>query len=492
MPDARLRLAPSPTGFLHLGNLRTAIFGYLAAKQLHGHFILRIEDTDNKRRVKGAEDSLIKVLNQLGIKFDEGPHIGGGYGPYVQTERLDIYQHYAQKLIDSGKAYYCFCSEERLEKLRADQTASHLPPRYDRACRKLSAKEVSQRLAAGEKYVIRQKMPTRGEITVIDALRGAITFAASDLDDQVLMKSSGIPTYQLASVVDDHLMEISHVTGGAEWLPSFPKNILLYQAFGWTPPEFIHLPLILNKDGGKLSKRQGDVFVEQFLDKGYLPLALINFCALLGWHPQGDQEIFTSWADLISQFDYRKINSSPAIFDLDKLNFLNGYHLRQLPAEQLTELLTPHLIENQALATEKSKKEFNFSLKIAKLYQERLKNLNEIGELSRNLYLDQPDYDPTLLVWKKSTPAATIEALKTIINFLKDYSQTNWNTAELQTATMDFLQKNNLANGDHLWPWRVALSGLAASPSPFELADILGQAATIKRLQHALRSMQAQ
>lgn len=491
MSAPRLRLAPSPTGFLHLGNLRTAVFGYLAAKQLHGHFILRIEDTDSKRQVKGAEENLIKVLAQLGIKFDEGPHIGGGYGPYVQTERLDIYQHYAKKLIDSGKAYYCFCSEDRLEKLRADQTTNHLPPRYDRACCKLSAKEVAERLAAGEKYVIRQKMPTTGQVTVIDALRGSITFPAADLDDQVLMKSNSIPTYQLASVVDDHLMEITHVTRGAEWLPSLPKNILLYQAFGWTPPEFIHLPLILNKDGGKLSKRQGDVFVEQFLDKGYLPLALINFCALLGWHPQGEQELFTSWEDLISQFDYHKINSSPAIFDLDKLNFLNGYHLRQLPAEKLTELLIPYLTDNQALTTEKSKKEFNFSLKIAKLYQERLKNLAEIGELSRNLYIDQPDYDPALLVWKKSTPSGTAEALTKIIAFLTDYPKTAWNTEQLQITTMDFLQKNDLATGDHLWPWRVALSGLAASPSPFELADTLGQAITINRLKQALKAIQA-
>lgn len=492
MSAPRLRLAPSPTGFLHLGNLRTAVFGYLAAKQLHGHFILRFEDTDNKRQVKGAEESLVKVLTQLGIKFDEGPHIGGGYGPYVQTERLDIYQHYAKKLIDSGKAYYCFCSEDRLEKLRADQTANHLPPRYDRACRKLSAKEVAERLAAGEKYVIRQKMPTTGQVTVIDALRGSITFPAADLDDQVLMKSNGIPTYQLASVVDDHLMEITHVTRGAEWLPSLPKNILLYQAFGWTPPEFIHLPLLLNKEGGKLSKRQGDVFVEQFLDKGYLPLALINFCALLGWHPQGDQELFTSWEDLISQFDYRKINSSPAIFDLDKLNFLNGYHLRQLPAEKLTELLIPYLADNQALATEKSKKEFNFSLKITKLYQERLKNLAEIGELSRNLYISQPDYDPVLLVWKKSTPSGTVEALKTMINFLKNYPEADWNIEQLQERTMTYLKTNELANGDHLWPWRVALSGLTASPSPFELAAILGKKNTLERLYWGLQAIQAQ
>ena len=229
MSAIRLRLAPSPTGFLHLGNLRTAIFGYLTAKKLGGQFILRIEDTDDKRYVEGAVDSLINTLDRLGIKFDEGPTIGGHYGPYIQTERLDIYQKYARQLVEKGEAYYCFCNSERLENLRAEQTANHQPPRYDRACREISLTEADQRIANGEAYVIRQKMPLSGEVTVTDALRGQITFPAADLDDQVLMKSNGIPTYQLASVIDDHLMEISHVTRGAEWLPSFPKNILLYQ-----------------------------------------------------------------------------------------------------------------------------------------------------------------------------------------------------------------------------------------------------------------------
>jgi glutamyl/glutaminyl-tRNA synthetase len=304
------------------------------------------------------------------------------------------------------------------------------------------------------------------------------------------MKSNGIPTYQLASVVDDHLMEITHVTRGAEWLPSFPKNILLYQAFGWTPPEFIHLPLILNKEGGKLSKRQGDVFVEQFLDKGYLPIALINFCVLLGWHPQGDQEIFLDWQDLISQFDYHKINVNLAIFDQDKLDFLNGYHLRRLTIEQLAEKLQPYLLENQALTVDKSKKNFNFSLKIAKLYQERLKYLAEIGELSRNLYLDQPEYEPALLIWKKSTPSGTSEALTKIITFLQDYPINDWTTELLQERTMLYLKTNELATGDYLWPWRVALSGLTASPGPFELADALGKNTTLNRLQQALKAIQ--
>lgn len=491
MSDIRLRLAPSPTGFLHLGNLRTAIFGYLMAKKLGGKFILRIEDTDDKRYVDGAVESLINILDRLGINFNEGPVIGGDYGPYIQTERLEIYQKYARELVEKGEAYYCFCSSERLEELRTEQTANHQPPRYDRACREISLAEADKRIANGEAYVIRQKMPLTGEVTVSDALRGDITFPAADLDDQVLMKSNGIPTYQLASVIDDHLMEISHVTRGAEWLPSFPKNILLYQAFGWTPPEFIHLPLILNKTGGKLSKRQGDVFVEQYLDKGYLPIAIINFCALLGWHPQGEQEIFNTWEELITEFDYHKINVSPAIFDPDKFFFLNGYHIRQLPIEQLTELLLPFLQENQQLAAKSSKNSLNFSQKIAKLYQERLKYLAEIGELSHNLYLDQIDYsEPNLLIWKKSDALGTITALEHDLDFIKNYPEENWGTEALQLATMDFLKNNNLATGDHLWPWRVALSGLAASPSPFELADALGKEETIERLSAALKAIQ--
>ncbi|HNW55937.1 MAG TPA: glutamate--tRNA ligase [bacterium] len=492
MSAIRLRLAPSPTGFLHLGNLRTAVFGYLMAKKLGGQFILRIEDTDDKRYVEGAVESLIDILGRLDIKFDEGPIIGGNYGPYVQTERLEIYQRYARELVEKGEAYYCFCSSERLEELRAEQTANHQPPRYDRACRDLSLAEADKRIANGEAYVIRQKMPLTGEITVTDALRGNITFPAADLDDQVLMKSNGIPTYQLANVIDDHLMAISHVTRGAEWLPSFPKNILLYQAFGWTPPEFIHLPLILNKTGGKLSKRQGDVFVEQYLDKGYLPIAIINFCSLLGWHPQGEQEIFNSWEELIEQFDYHKINTSPAIFDPDKFLFLSGYHIRQLSIEKLTELLIPFLQKNQQLTAQDSKKDVNFSQKVAKLYQERLRYLSEIGELSHNLYLDQLGYeDPSILIWKKSDALGTIEALKRDLDFIKNYPENNWKTEQLLASTTDFLKNNGLAVGDHLWPWRVALSGLAASPSPFELADILGKNETIKRLEKALEAIQA-
>ncbi|PIX11246.1 glutamate--tRNA ligase, partial [Candidatus Falkowbacteria bacterium CG_4_8_14_3_um_filter_36_11] len=324
MPKIRLRFAPSPTGYLHIGGLRTALFNYLIAKNLGGKLILRIEDTDQKREVKGAVKSLIDILNWSGIKFDEGPEIGGDFGPYLQSQRKNIYSKHIQQLINKGKVYYCFCAPERLDKMRQEQQIKKLPPRYDRTCRDLSDKIIKQNLKDKKSFVIRQKMPLAGEVIVNDELRGQIKFKAENLDDQVLIKSNGMPTYQFANVVDDYLMKISHVVRGEEWIPSLPKNILLYKDFGWTAPKYIHLPLMLNKGGGKLSKRQGDVAVEDFRSAGYLPESLINFCGLLGWRFSSaekkieENEIF-SLAELVKIFIIKDISVSPAIFDNDKL-----------------------------------------------------------------------------------------------------------------------------------------------------------------------------
>ena len=342
MNNIRLRLAPSPTGFLHLGNLRTALFGYLLAKNLGGKFILRIEDTDQKREVAGAVDSLLEILAWVGLGFDEGPHLGGEYGPYIQSQRLAIYKKYSDELLVKGGAYRCWCSAERLTAMRAEQTANHQPPRYDRTCRDLSQADITIKLKNNEPFVVRQKMPLEGEVKFFDELRGEIIFKAEDLDDHVLIKSDGMPTYQFANVVDDHLMKISHVTRGDEWLPSAPKNVLLYQAFGWEVPKLIHLPLILNKTGGKLSKRQGDVYVEDYRAKGYLPEALVNFCALLGWHAKGEKEIFTL-AELEKEFSLEGLGASPAVFDLEKLDFYNGHYIRQKSLNDLTKLVLPYL-----------------------------------------------------------------------------------------------------------------------------------------------------
>jgi len=328
MSKIRTRFAPSPTGFLHIGSLRTVLFAYLIAKSNDGDLVLRIEDTDQTRKVEGAKKSLTSILDWIGIKFDEGYGIGGEFGPYIQTERLDIYKKYSDKLINNGKAYRCFCSPERLKKMREDQQERKEPPRYDQTCRDLSEAEINKKLNNKDPFVIRQKMPKGAEVIVHDELRGGIKFKCDELDDHVLIKANGIPTYQFAVVVDDHIMKISHVLRGEEWIPSFPKNILLYKAFGWTPPKFIHMPLTLNKGGGKLSKRQSDVAVEDYRKKGYLPEALINFSALMGWHPKGDNEIF-SLDELVCEFKIKDMGISASVFDIEKLDYFLSFRKGQ-------------------------------------------------------------------------------------------------------------------------------------------------------------------
>jgi len=479
---ARLRFAPSPTGFLHLGNFRTVLFGYLLAKSLKGDFILRLEDTDQKREVEGALDKLVEILNWIGINFDEGPHLGGPYGPYIQTQRLDIYNKHIDLLIEQGRAYRCFCSEERLSQMRATQEANKQAPRYDRACRHLSAEEVKQKIANGEKYVIRQAMPLEGEIVVHDEIRSDIKFKAADLDDHVLIKSNGVPTYQFASVVDDHLMEITHVTRGDEWLPSFPKNILLYQAFNWIPPKFIHLPLILNKEGGKLSKRQGDVFVEQYRDKGYLPAAIINFCALLGWHGRGDQEIY-SLLELEKDFSLEGIGASPAIFDAEKLDYYNGLYLRRLPDDKLLNLSRPYL-STELLSNYDEKKLIAF----ISLAKDRMKKLSDVDELTSFLF-NLSDYEKELLLWKTLTEKEMKENLELLKERLNSIADKNWHKEYLETSIMNWLKESNRKNGDFLWPMRVALSGLKNSPGPFEIAGALRKEESIKRLNQAINKL---
>lgn len=474
-PKARLRFAPSPTGFLHLGNFRTVLFGYLLAKSLKGDFILRLEDTDQKREVEGALDKLVDILSWIGIDFDEGPHLGGPYGPYIQTQRLDIYNKHINLLLEQGKAYRCFCSEERLSQMRATQEVNKQAPRYDRVCRHLSAEEVKQKIANGEKFVIRQAMPLEGEIVVHDEIRGDIKFKAADLDDHVLIKSNGVPTYQFASVVDDHLMEITHVTRGDEWLPSFPKNILLYEAFDWMPPKFIHMPLILNKEGGKLSKRQGDVFVEQYRDKGYLPAAIINFCALLGWHGKGDQEIY-SLAELEKDFSLEGIGASPAIFDAEKLDYYNGLYLRRLSDEDLLKACQPYL--DQELLTKYDEKQLLDFISLAK---DRMKKLSDITELTGFLF-NLPEYSKDLLIWKDLTEERVKENLGLLKEKLIGIDEQNWNKEYLEENIMNWLKESGKKNGDFLWPMRVALSGLKNSPGPFEIAGSLGKSESLKRI----------
>lgn len=484
----RLRFAPSPTGFLHIGGLRSVLFNYLIAKSLKGKLILRIEDTDQKREVKGAVKKLIEIIDWAGIKFDEGPVIGGDLGPYIQTERLGIYKKYIKELLKKGEAYYCFCTPERLTKMREDLQAQKLPPRYDRCCRDLSKEEVDQKIKAGEAFVIRQKMPLEGEIVTKDELRGEIKFNVKELDDHVLIKSNGVPTYQFASVVDDHLMEISHVVRGDEWLPSFPKNILLYKSFGWDLPKFVHLPLVLNKEGGKLSKRQGDVAVEDFKAKGYLPEALLNFNALLGWHPKEDEEVL-SIEEIIKKFKLEDIGTSPAIFDTEKLDYFNGVYIREKKIDELLKLCKPYLENNIKLTTDKNKQADEFLKKVVELEQERLKKLSDIEEATKFFFVDKLEYETELLIWKKLTQNEVRNNLKELLNFLTNISEKNWNSKNLENKIIAFLKEKEYKTGDFLWPMRVALSGKKASPGPFDIADTLGKEESMEKIKKAVEKL---
>jgi len=476
----RTRFAPSPTGFLHMGSLRTVLFDFLIAKSLGGKFILRIEDTDQKREVEGAVEKLIDIIEWFGIKIDEGPHVGGEFGPYIQSQRLDIYKKYIEELLKKDEAYPCFCTEEKLKAMREEQQAKKMPPRYDRACRDLKKEEAEERMKKGEKYVIRQKMPISGEILAHDELRGEIKFNCAYLDDHILMKSNGIPTYQFANVVDDHFMEITHVVRGEEWIPSFPKNILLYNSFGWTPPKFFHMTLTLNKGGGKLSKRQGDVSVEDYRAKGYLPEALLNFSVLLGWHPEGEEEII-SLEEMVKNFKIEKMGTHPAVFDIEKLDYFNGYYIRHMDLDKLTNLCIPFLQKND-IKTDN----FEYIKKVIALEQERLKKLSEIGELTKFFFEVKLDYDKNILAWKKMSLEDAKKNLTLLLVELKKIDEKNWERKYLENYLIKWIKESNYKNGEFLWPLRVALTGREASPSPFEVAEVLGKERSISRVQSAI------
>lgn len=486
MTKIRTRFAPSPTGYLHIGGLRTALFALLIARSQNGKLIFRLEDTDQKRLVKDAADKLIKTLDWAGIKFDEGPHLGGEYGPYVQSERREIYKKYCTELIDKKKAYYCFCTEDRLMKIRKKQQQEKKPPRYDRCCRNLSEEQIADKIKAGIPYVVRQKMPLTGTVKVFDELRGEIVFRADELEDHVLIKSNGMPTYQFAVVVDDHLMEISHVVRGEEWIPSFPKNALLYRFFGWSEPKFIHLPLILNKNGGKLSKRKGDASVEDFIKKGYLAEALINFTALLGWHPKGDKEIF-GLEELFKKFKISNMGVSSAVFDIAKLDFFNSYYIRQKNVDDLTDLCWPYLQDNITKSSSRHKQSKEFAKKAIKTEQERMKQLSEIGDLTEFYYVDKLDLDSAMLPWKKTTTQATKDNLLTILEIVHKIPDKNWTNDSIEDSIITYLQAAKLKIGEYLWPMRVALTGRRASPGPFEVAEVLGKQETIERIKDAAK-----
>ncbi len=478
----RTRFAPSPTGFVHVGNFRTALFSFLFARHNGGTSILRVEDTDQSRFVEGAMENMISVLSRMGVEFDEGVVFENGHltekgdkGPYTQSHRLDIYKKYAEELLSAKKVYYCFCSPERLDEVRKEQMALKKPAMYDRFCRNLSDAEISQKMSelesSGKSPVVRQANPLEGKTVVHDLVYGDIVYDNSILDDHVLIKSDGFPTYHFAVVVDDHLMEISHVIRGEEWLPSAPKHVLLYQAFGWQAPAFAHMPLILNPDKSKLSKRQGDVAVEDFLKKGYLPEALTNFVAFLGWNPKTEQELF-SMQDLIESFDLAKVNKSGAVFDIAKLDWINGEYIRAKSNSELVELVKPYWQES---GFDLAKFDNSYLEGIMALEKDRLKKLSEISERTK-YFFNSPEIDATKLVWKKSTPKETQQNLRLLQDLFRIQSDdVMGDITKLEEVTKAFIAEHEFDNGSILWPLRYVMTGEDRSPSPFEVTATVFQ-----------------
>jgi len=501
------RFAPSPTGFLHVGGLRTALYNYLYAKKHRGKFLLRIEDTDQSRKVEGATENLIKSLKEFGIEPDNKE-------PVVQSTRLKLYKQAADRLIEENKAYYCFCSKERLEKLRQDQEKNKQAPMYDGLCQKLSAEEVKNNLKS-QKHTVRFAMPKDGETIFKDLVRGEVKFQNKLIDDQVLLKSDGFPTYHLASVVDDNEMKVTHVIRGEEWLSSTPKHILIYQALGFKIPEFAHLPLLLNQDKSKLSKRQGDVGVEDFLKQGYLPNALLNFILLLGWNPGTTQEIF-NLKEMIKNFSIEKVNKAGAIFNTEKLDWLNGQYIRQTPAEELSKLAIPALINSGQLIPQFDSSEVSPDLtgylgktiiekfkiknsrrvlsfedltKIISIHQDKIKKIDEIPQEIEYVFSENK-YDPKILIWKKTSAQNTADNLKNLSVLLNDVDELKWKVENLENEIKKFIADNNFSNGDILFPLRAALTGKPASPGPFEVASILGKATSLTRIKKAINLLE--
>ena len=490
----RDRFAPSPTGNVHVGSLRTALYNYLFAKKNNGQFLLRLEDTDRTRYEEGAVENLLGALMVTGVVPDEGLFEEDGkivqkgdYGPYIQSERLEIYKKYIDQLLENGQAYYCFCTKERLDEVREKQKRAAETPRYDGHCRNLPREEVEARVAAGEPYVIRLKLPEDHGVTFDDAVRGRIEINTNDLDDQVLIKTDGFPTYHFAVVVDDHLMGITHVIRGEEWLPSTPKHVYLYECFGWEQPQYVHLSNILNDDHKKLSKRQGDVSVGDFLKKGYLPEALINFLALLGWSPEDEQEIF-SMDELVEAFDLSRINKSGAVFDRAKLDWMNAHYIKELPIEELTARMIPYLVDAGYITEADSEKRMPWLEKVGELMRERLNYFAQVPEETKVLFdrnfeiTDQESLD----LLKEETVPVLFNAL------VEKITESDVVDTERAKAILKEIQKEHKAEkikGKMLYmPTRIMLTGEMHGPDLTLIMDVLGKEELLLRLDR-MRSM---
>lgn len=480
--QVRVRFAPSPTGYLHVGGLRTALYNFLFARKNKGKFILRIEDTDRNRYVEGAVENLIAALKWAGLDYDEGPDIGGEYGPYMQSQRLDLYKKYADELIKSGNAYYCFCSQERLQNLRQEQERLKLPQiKYDKHCLNLNPEEIENNLKNSVPYVIRLNVKPNQKIIFHDIVRNEVIFDSNNIDDQILLKSDGYPTYHLANVVDDFLMKISHVIRGEEWLSSTPKHVILYDAFGWERPQFAHLPLLLNPDKSKLSKRQGDVAVEDYRDKGYFKEALINFVALLGWNAGDDRE-FYYLNELIEAFSLEKVNKSGAVFDIIKLNSLNAEHLRKKTNSELLELLKIELTKSEFANHNISDEKL---LQIIDAMKERVTFVYEFITNCKYFYKRPEEYDEKALEknWKDDTP----NYLRKFIELISQID--NPSKEDYENALNTVAEMYNLGKGKIIHPLRLAVSGQSTGPGMFDLLYIIGKDEVIERIENAINKI---
>jgi len=487
LKDVRLRFAPSPTGYLHIGGLRTALYNYFFSENNDGKFILRIEDTDQTRFVEGAIENLIDELAWSGIEYDEGVFIEegeivqkGDYGPYIQSERLDIYRKYIDKLIDSGDAYYCFCSKERLDSVREEQKIKGMIPKYDGFCRSLSLEEARERIDAGEEYVVRLKLAPNKEISFHDLVRGEITINTDDTDDQVLLKSDGYPTYHMAVVIDDHLMKISHVVRGEEWLASTPKHIYLYDALGWEKPVYVHLPTVLNKERQKLSKRHGDVAVGDFRKKGYLPEGLNNYLALVGWSPEDNEEIL-SMDNMIKKFRFERVAKTGGIFDEGKLDWVNGHYIRTEPLSRITDLAIPYLIEAELIDEDFAENNREWLEILVDIVREGMHYMSEVVDRVEFMFNNKLNIED-----EKALEVLQGEQTKTILDAMKEeLEKVDEIDEKLSNTLMKKIQSSTGVKGKNLFmPSRVALSGSLHGPEFTKIIYLLGKENILERIDY--------
>jgi glutamyl-tRNA synthetase len=480
----RTRYAPSPTGDPHLGNIRTALFDWLLARRHGGQFILRIEDTDQARYVEGGVENLMAALRWLGLEWDEGPDTGGEYGPYVQSQRRETYREHATRLIETDWAYRCYCSPERLDEVRKAQQARKEPPRYDRHCRDLTPEQRDEAEAGGATPVVRFKTPLNGETRTVDALRGEVVFQNSTLDDFVILKSDGYPTYHLAAMVDDHLMEITHIIRGEEWLPSAPRHFLIYEAFGWDPPVFAHVSRVLGSDKAKLSKRHGAHSVLEYRDQGYLPDALVNFLALLGWSLDDHTEIMSRQM-LIENFSVERLIPNPAVFNAEKLLWMNGMYIREMPDEELADAVLPFLERHLGRPADRG-----ILMRAVPLVKERIKLLSEISEMADFFFTDGDlEYEVATLLGKKygGDAAGASAAVERVVGIADEVSE--WTHERLEAAIRPLADELGVKAGDLFGLIRVAVTGRTAAPPLFETMEVLGRETSLERLRTAVRRL---